>query len=168
MSKVNHSVPCSYPRLNVLYNINLAMIAEQDILISDLPPLVQDFVETLGMTAAMLIVQHYSNKRLAIPLKRKNPHMVAVLGEDLTSKLMFNYGGCQWMVPMCAKLNRKVRNGKILTDSVAGQTVLQLAEKYSLSYRQIGEILHAAANLAPDETQPALSLPDGVDLSQSH
>lgn len=128
------------------------MVAECDILISDLPPLVQDFAETLGMKAAMLIVEHYSNKRLAIPLKRINPHMVEVLGEDLTSKLMFNYGGCQWMVPMCAKLNRKIRNGKILADSVAGQTVLQLAAKYALSYRQIGEILHSFASPALQET----------------
>jgi Mor family transcriptional regulator len=143
------------------------MIAESDILISDLPPLVADFAETLGMKSAMLIVKHYSNKRLAIPLKRINPHMLEVLGEDLTSKLMFNYGGCQWMVPMCAKLTRKIRNSEILADSVAGKTVLQLAEKYSLSYRQIGEILHAA-NLALDETPPVRSLPDGVDLSRFH
>ena len=128
-------------------------INETDILISDLPPLIADFAETLGMEAAMLIVKHYSNKRLAIPLKRKNPHMLEVLGEDLTSKLMFNYGGCQWMVPLCAKLNRKARNAEIWADYKAGKTVLVLAEKYSLSYRQIGEILHSA-NRALAETMP--------------
>jgi Mor transcription activator family len=117
--------------------------------IADLPPLIADFAETLGMDAAMLIVQHYSNQRMSIPLRRKNDRMVELLGDDLTRKLMATYGGCQWVVPLCAKLVRKQRNTQMLADyQQGGLSVPGMAKKYGLSYRQTSEILAGRSNSA--------------------
>jgi Mor family transcriptional regulator len=132
------------------------MSAVVDLQLEDLPALLREVAELIGLPAALRLVEHYGGTLLYV---RQNPtadyELVEVIGMKAARRLADHFGLEQLEVPRCAEALRALRDREICRlyleeDWTAGR----LARKYGLTMRQVWRILAAARNI--DTTQANL------------
>ncbi|MBF0611974.1 MAG: hypothetical protein G8345_03910 [Magnetococcales bacterium] len=108
----------------------------------DMPESLKEIKETLGMDAAMAMLQNFAGIRLFIPKKINPTHLLCErLGKELASLLSNHFGGETLTIPRAARAIRQMRNIEITTQYDKGASVRHLASQYKLTERQIYTIL---------------------------
>lgn len=113
-----------------------------DIDVDDLPGILRDLVDLIGLTVTLRLVEHYGGVRLYVPVKYDPEHMlVKLLGAPAAQKLIEHYGGEEHFdVPKAERAIRAVRDRKIRAD-YTHKSRRQLAREHRLTERQIGNIV---------------------------
>ncbi len=119
------------------------MISEIDI--EDLPGILRDLVNLIGLTGTLKLVEHYGGVRLYVPVKFDPEHrLVKLLGAEAALKLIEAYGGEEHFdVAKAERALRAVRNREIRAE-YAHKSRRQLARERDLTERQIGNIVAGA------------------------
>jgi len=110
--------------------------------VDDLPGILRDLVDLIGLAGTMKLVEHYGGVRLYVPVKYDPGHPIAkLLGGESFLKLIDAYGGEEHFdIPKADRAMIALRNRRIREDySVMSQR--QLALKYGLTERQIRNIV---------------------------
>lgn len=112
-----------------------------DIDVDDLPGILQDLVELIGLPAALILVEHYGGVRLYVPVKYDPEHvLVKHIGHQAALKLIEMYGGDCFDIPKAEKAMRAVRDRKI-REQYRVKSQRQLAIEHGLTDRQIRNIV---------------------------
>lgn len=120
------------------------MLHSCDITISDLPDSLQDVAQTIGLAAALRLVDAYGGlTRLYIPQAiPTDHHLVRTIGANAAQALCKVYGGDELRnIPRCTAAIRKVRDAEIRVRRSKGVAAARLALEYGLTERQIWTIL---------------------------
>lgn len=111
-----------------------------------LPPLLQRFVELIGLPATLTLVRRLGGLRIYIPRpERVTPeHPLALLiGADKLRALAEDFGGQEhFQLPRAERAMKAVRNAEIARESSA-KSARELAAEYALTEGQIVRILAA-------------------------
>jgi Mor family transcriptional regulator len=119
-----------------------------------LPPLLQELVALIGLTATMKLVERYGGVRLYVPKRApdQDHELVQLIGTEAVSKLVAAYGGeVHFDVPLAQRALRAVRSTQIRIKR-ATCSVRELALEYRTTERNIRLI----CNDDDDDRQPAL------------
>lgn len=116
---------------------------------ADLPQSALDLIGLIGMSATAKLIQTIPGIKFPVPRGEANnaegtarfATFVEIIGEDAARLIVKHYGGSDIYVPSCKKAIRAARDRQIVADYERGSAVLDLAIRYSLSYRQIETIL---------------------------
>ncbi len=110
--------------------------------VEDLPRILRDLVDLIGLTGTLKLVEHYGGIRLYVPVKYDPEHpLVKLLGAAAAQKLIEHYGGEEHFdIPVMKKALLAVRDRKIRAD-YAVKSRRQLAREHDLTERQIGNIV---------------------------
>lgn len=129
------------------------MTIAADIDIDDLPGILRDLVDLIGLTGTLTLVEHYGGVRLYVPVKYDPGHpLVKQIGHYAASKLIEVYAGEHFDMPKAEKALRAVRNRKIR--AMYGQkSQRRLAMEFGLTEKQIRNIL---ADMSTEYTQEKL------------
>ena len=124
-----------------------------------LPPLLQDFVRLIGLTATLDLVHAYGGLRIYIPTPaRVRPdHPIAkLIGTDRLAALAEVYGAeAHFPLPKAERALLAVRNARIAHDYATRKTARDLAAEHRLTERQIERIVAAAGVTAPVDRRQA-------------
>lgn len=120
--------------------ISDALIAEIDI--EDLPGILRELVELMGLPATLKLVDHYGGVRLYVPVKYDSDHvLVRQIGAAAATILIEHYGGEEHFdIPKAERALRAVRDRRIRAE-YACKSRRRLAREYDLTERQIGNIV---------------------------
>ncbi|MCD6663470.1 MAG: hypothetical protein LT082_08730 [Comamonas sp.] len=126
-----------------------------------LPPLLQDFVRLIGLTATLDLVHAYGGLRIYIPTpaRVRQDHPIAkLIGADRLAALAEVYGAeAHFPLPKAERALLAVRNARIVQAYTTHKTARELAAEYQLTERQIERIVAAAGAAAPvDRSQATL------------
>ena len=125
-----------------------------DIDVDDLPGILQDLVELVGLQVTLTLVEHYGGVRLYVPVKYDPEHVLAKqIGHQAALKLIEMYRGDRFDIPRAEKAMRAVRDWKIREQYWGGKSQRQLAREYGLTDRQIRNIL---AGIEEEDLQESL------------
>lgn len=108
-----------------------------------LPPILQDFVELIGLQHTLALVQAYGGVRLYVPkLQLEDDHpLVRQIGREAAEKLQAMYGGePHFDIPKAERAVRAVRDARIRHLRGTGAPVRTLALDHRLTERQIRTI----------------------------
>ncbi len=132
--------------------ISDALIAEIDI--EDLPGILRELVELMGLPATLKLVDHYGGVRLYVPVKYDSEHvLVRQIGAPAATILIEHYGGEEHFdIPKAERALRAVRDRRIRAE-YAFKSRRRLAREYDLTERQIGNIV---AGVEWDDGQESL------------
>ena len=129
--------------------IDLADIADAALL----PPLLQDFVRLIGLTATLDLVRVYGGLRIYIPkpARVQAEHPIAkIIGYPALLTLAKVYGAEQhFALPKAANALTILRNRRIAQGYATNRTVRGLASEYNLTERHVERIVAAAGIKAP-------------------
>jgi len=127
--------------------VNTALLAD------DLPPSLRDIAELIGLPGTLRLVETYGGVRLYVPKKLDAEHKLAqLIGLEQAAKLADTYGGeMHFDIPRAVEATRAARDRCIRADQASGSTHRELALKYSLTERQIRNILGAEAENSQQE-----------------
>ncbi len=117
------------------------MIADIDV--DDLPGILRDLVDLIGVTETMSIVEHYGGVRLYVPAKFDPEHpLIGVVGHKAAAALVEYAKGDSFDIPKADAALRAVRNRRIREQyQQSCKTQRDLALEYRLTDRQIRTIL---------------------------
>jgi Mor family transcriptional regulator len=126
-----------------------------------LPPLLQDFVRLIGVTATMGLVRRYGGLRIYIPSPDRvtDDHpMAQIIGVSALKKLAGVYGQeSHFQLPKAERALLAVRNAQIAAEYAGEKTARQLAMEHRLTEGQVVRIVSSMGVKAPDDRrQPAL------------
>ncbi|MDT8428511.1 MAG: Mor transcription activator family protein [Pseudomonadales bacterium] len=122
----------------------------------DMPAVVREIADVIGISHALRIVQAYAGTRVYIPDQVGTDHHLAeLLPRDALDKLSAHYARESVVIPVCAKAVRSARDKEISRQQAAGMSVAALARRYALTERQIYSIL---ARQQATSTNPAPQL----------
>lgn len=120
-----------------------------------LPPILQDFVDLVGLHATMRLVEAYGGVRLYVPKGElaEDHYLVRLIGREAAEKLQAMYGGePHFDIPKAERAMRAVRDARIRARR-ADTPVRALALEHRLTERQIRTI---CGELEEDDDQAAL------------
>jgi hypothetical protein len=125
-----------------------------------LPPLLQRFVELIGLAPTMALVARFGGVRLYVPTPdRVTPDhpLAAIIGEHNLRALASEYGGHEhFQLPKAERAMKAARNARIVAE-FERKSARQLAMEYGITEGQVVRILSAAGAQAPEtRRQPAL------------
>lgn len=114
-----------------------------DIDIELLEPLLQRFVQLIGLPKTMIVVEHCGGAPLYIASDPSPDGQLArLIGLDAAATLGREFGGDRPAIPKAGAALRALRDRSIRADH-ATKSIRQLVQAYSLSERRICEILAA-------------------------
>lgn len=114
-----------------------------------LPKLIQQFTDCIGLEAALRIVQHWGGRRLWIPAK-PNDTLVDLIGDEAAAMLCKEFAGSYSTIPRCAELLRAQRDMEIRRKKDGGASISELAGEYRLNERHISRILTQGPATMPE------------------
>ena len=112
----------------------------------DLPPLVRDMVEVMGLPATMALVARMGGQRLRIPglpLARASSRLQAleaIVGEPAAARFADRWGDVDVVVPRCLRAMLRERNRRICDESMR-TSVDELARRYGMARRHVFRVL---------------------------
>ena len=109
----------------------------------DLPKrgMLPDTLGLIGLEKTLLLVHHFSGKRLFFPLKPSANHPLEEhLGRSTTERLCAHFGGDRLEVPLWRTVLLPARNRLIRKLSANGESTNQLAMRFGLCMRQVRNI----------------------------
>lgn len=105
-----------------------------------LPKIVQQLADCIGLEAALRIVQKWGGRRLWVPAK-PNEILIQTLGEEAAHMLCKEFAGLYSTIPRCAELLRAQRDADIRKRHADGESAAELAAAYRLNERHVYSIL---------------------------
>ncbi len=109
---------------------------------SDLPPLIQDLQDLIGLPAALAIVEEWAGTEVYIPAVMAPDHVIAKrIGFEAAAKLAAKYGRDRLKLPRCVARIRAKRDAEIRMRYGNRETCRSLARHYSLTERHILRIV---------------------------
>lgn len=126
-----------------------------------LPPLLQRFVELIGLGPTMELVRRFGGVRVYVPTpERVTPEhaWVAIIGIDNLRALAGEFGGLpHFQLPSAERALKAARNAQIAADYSTKKTARQLALEHRLTEGQVVRILSKAGASPPvDKSQRRL------------
>ena len=119
-----------------------------------LPPLLQDFVQLIGLQATFALVERLGGLRIYIPTPDRvsSEHAYsAIIGVENLQRLAQQYGGIEhFQLPKASRALKQVRDARIAAE-YAHKTARQLAAEYRLTEGHIARILAAQGAAAPPD-----------------
>ncbi len=111
-----------------------------------LPPLLQDFVEVIGLPATLKLVEHFGGVRIYVPSDPErlsaDHALVRALGPGAAERLTQYSPNAEIAVPRCLAAIRRVRDAEIRrAHHEEGVTAARLARAHALTERQVYAIL---------------------------
>ena len=116
------------------------MIADIDI--DDLPGILQELVDQIGVSETLALVERFGGTRLYVPVKYDPlSELIGIIGHKAAASLVQYAAGDVFDLPKGDAAIRAVRNRRILEKWQSGdRTQRQLAIEYHLTERQIRTI----------------------------
>ncbi|WP_122032167.1 Mor transcription activator family protein [Aliivibrio sp. EL58] len=108
--------------------------------VETLPKQLKELIELIGPVDTYTFLCHYGGKIKYIAKNPSRTEMKHVMNETALKRLCANYGGSTIEVPKQEHLDRQVRNKLIKNASMEGVSRSQLATRFNLSVRHIGNI----------------------------
>ena len=135
-------------------------MTEPVINVRDLPVLLQDWVELIGLDATMTIVQQWGGVHIYIPeVKTLTPDhwLPQLIGMEKAVALAGIHGGDNPLVPMASRALEKLKEALIRIDLGNGMSVRDIALKHRVHERRVWRI-KASADRRNDEPDPQQTL----------
>lgn len=108
------------------------------------PGVFQELKLLIGEEHAAKLVEQYGGTRLYIPITLKPGHSLCqLLGEKVAHQLAVELGGLRAEIPRAVISQIMQRNKLILADRANGLSLRDLARKYHLTERHIGNITNS-------------------------
>lgn len=108
----------------------------------DLPALIEQLEEIIGLSAALKLVEAYGGLVCYVPSNVQPGHaLVELLGLDAAAALSARFGRDAIVIPKCAALVRAKRDNQIRQLYQDGKSVSTLARTYALTERHVYRIL---------------------------
>jgi hypothetical protein len=106
-----------------------------------LEPLLQDWVQLIGLPDTLALVERYGGTRLPIAIKaEENAELVAIIGAEKAAILGRHYGRERPLVPKALKALRVVRDRAIKAD-LQTMSVRTVALKYRIGERRAYQLV---------------------------
>lgn len=113
-------------------------ILASNIDIADLPYIVQDISNLIGMPLALKLVEHYKNGNMWVPKHYGPDHVLCkIIGHEAAIKLINSYGGDHIEIPKCERALNIIRNTLIRQSDKSNY---QIAKDFDLTPRHIFNI----------------------------
>ena len=123
---------------------------------TDLPILIRELEELVGLTAALEVVAEWGGQRVYIPERLKPEHsLVRLLGDDAAAAVSARYSGEHLFIPKCAALMRAERDRQIRERRANGESLRALAAAFDVTMRHVCRIVAAE----PSADEPASGEP---------
>lgn len=110
------------------------------------PPMVADWIDLMGISPTLALVDAYPGVQLKVPMGRKagklSRRLVNILGDEAADAFMERHGGEHLTVPRCAGLTRALRDAEIIAAYDGGEKLHDLALEHGLTVRQLRNILN--------------------------
>lgn len=134
----------------------LAELSTDNVVIDDLPGVLRDMVEIIGLPATLTIVKHYGGVRLYVPGNMVPHHILArLIGFEAACKLSSEFGGMDHFdIPRAVSAVRAVRNAELAEKFRKGKTLRQLAIEYAMTERGITKALATQGTSQDDRQSP--------------
>lgn len=117
----------------------------------DLPELVLELEELIGLSAALVIVERWGGTRLFVPERLTAEHrLVAAIGWEAAEQVVSIYAGDYLRVPRCAAMLRAKRNAELRARHAKGESAATLAREYAMTERNVWLILASAQPVVDD------------------
>lgn len=131
------------------------MQAWSDLSVELLPQVLQQFVQLIGLSATMKLVEKFGGRRLYVPINAHPEHGLAkLIGFDKLVKLSLVYGAQDHFdIPRAHRALRHLRDAKIRSE-YGPKSASILAGEHGLTERQIFNIVGGSDS--PDDGQSAL------------
>ena len=99
----------------------------------DFPNELDDFVETIGMDATLLLADQFRGEHLYIPAKMVPTHkIVETIGLELALKLSKELAGNKYLMRQCKTVRMKIRDREILEAIDRGESISAIARYHNL------------------------------------
>ncbi|SDX89194.1 Mor transcription activator family protein [Nitrosomonas halophila] len=120
-----------------------------------LPGILREIAGLIGLPATLKLCDYYGGVRLYVPKHIPAEHiLIDLVGREAACILSEHYGGQEHFdIPKAHLLRTALRNSKIMAEYPA-LSRSQLARKYGLTERHIGEILATARREAERKNNP--------------
>lgn len=105
-----------------------------------LPFTLKDIVDCIGRHDAYQLSLYFGGRPLYIPKYPGRSALIKLLGEEALKKLSHRFSGTTLEIPKHDHFDRQLRDIAILRDSKQGISRKDLAKKYNLCLRHIGNI----------------------------
>lgn len=115
----------------------------------ELPKLIQEFANVIGLESTLRVVQRHGGRRLWVPSK-PNEHLVQLIGDEAAQMLCDQFGGEFLPIPRCVELIRLRRDLDIHAKRQAHTSIAELAGEYKMTERAICMILARKPAVAPE------------------
>lgn len=121
-----------------MQTISTSEILDLDIDLTQLPFVVQDIANVIGLEDTLKLIDRYKGTPMYVPMQVKAEGMILkVIGLNSTIKLIKQFGGDTLDMPKCSAAIRTIRNNFILKSKLS---VCEVAKKFDLTPRQIRNI----------------------------
>jgi hypothetical protein len=121
-----------------MQTINTSEILDLEIDFTQLPFVVQDIANVIGLEDTLKLIDRYKGTPMYVPMQVKAEGVILKsIGSNNTIKLIKQFGGETLDMPKCSAAIRAIRNKIILNSSLS---VCEAAKKFDLTPRQIRNI----------------------------
>lgn len=121
-----------------MQTINTSEILDLEIDLTQLPFVVQDIANLIGLEDALKLIDRYKGTPMYVPMQVKTDGVILkLIGLNNTIKLIKQFGGETLDMPKCSAAIRTIRNNIIINSSLS---VCEIAKKFDLTPRQIRNI----------------------------
>lgn len=122
--------------------------------LDQLPPQIRLLSATIGLPATLSLLRVRGGTPFAVPKYAERSDVLAnIMSIESAQALCAEYGGKILSLPKLDKALMQLRNRAIHRDSTAGDSLSALARRYSLTTRQISNILTASDICAGQTSQ---------------
>ncbi|WP_163835480.1 Mor transcription activator family protein [Spartinivicinus ruber] len=112
--------------------------------VEKLPESLQDLVDCIGVTAAYQLSLHFGGQPLYVPKNPERSVLLKRVGYEALNKLSYRFAGATIEIPKHDHFDRQLRDLAIIEESLRGASRKELAQKYGLCLRHIGNIRKGA------------------------
>lgn len=121
---------------------------------ADLPGVIRELIDEIGLEATMRLVDNYGGLLLRIPREPKpGSPMERRLGQPAFDRLIGRWAGDRIWVPRCVALLTERRDQALLAEYEAGTPSKELARKFKVSDRHVWRILARSRRRAAHQRQ---------------
>lgn len=118
------------------------MKANAEIFLQDLPEVLREIADLVGVPATLKLVESYGGTHLIVPSRYNPDHpLTRVVGHAASVQICQRYSGTSLYVARIKSAIKTLRDIEIASRYDGGVSVPQLAREYELSDRQIWNVL---------------------------
>lgn len=113
-----------------------------EVAVIDLPPLLAEICELIGLPGTLALVKHYGGRHVDTPRHYIDDHpLTRAIGREAAVKFIERYKGDRVYIARMAYALRVIRDCEIARKFEGGSRAWQLASEYGLTERAIWNIL---------------------------